>query len=48
LTEIIDTLLQEINPDYKSKRKNNMLLKMPEIIFTKESDKVFYNWLKSK
>jgi hypothetical protein len=25
-----------------------MLLKMPEIIFTKESDKVFYNWLKSK
>lgn len=48
LTKTIDMLLQEINPDYKSKRKNNILLKMPEIIFTKSSDQIFYKRLKSK
>jgi hypothetical protein len=46
LTKKIDSYLQEINPDYKAKRKNDMLLKMPIIHFVKKW--TFYNWMKSK
>ena len=44
LTEKIDSYLQEINPDYKAKRK--MLLKMPIIHIVKKW--TFYDRLKSK
>ena len=46
LTKKIDLYLQEINPDYKAKRNNNMLLKMPIIHIAKKW--IFYDWLKSK
>jgi hypothetical protein len=36
LTKKIDSYLQEINPDYKAKRKNDMLLKMPIIHIVKK------------
>ncbi len=45
LTKKIDSYLQEINPDYKAKRKNDMLLKMPVIHFVKKW--TFYDRLKS-
>lgn len=40
----IDSLLQEINPDYKAKRKNDILLKLPIIHIAKKW--TFYNWMK--
>lgn len=46
LTKKIDSYLQEINPDYKAKRNNDMLLKMPIIHIVKKW--IFYEWLKSK
>lgn len=46
LTKKIDLYLQEINPDYVAKRKNDMLLKMPIIHIVKKW--TFYNWMKSK
>ena len=46
LAEKIDEYLQEINPEYKAKRKNDMLLMMPLVHIVHEW--TFYNWFKSK
>ena len=40
----IDSLLQEINPDYRAKRKNDILLKLPIIHIVRKW--TFYNWMK--
>ena len=46
LAKKIDEYLQEINPDYKAKRKNGMLLMMPLVHIVHEW--TFYNWFKLK
>lgn len=45
LVNKMDLYLQEINPDYKAKRKGDMLLKEPIIHIVKKW--TFYNWMKS-
>ena len=45
-TNIFGIVGSEINPDYKAKRKNDMLLKMPIIHIVKKW--TFYDRLKSK
>jgi len=42
----IDLYLQDINPDYKAKRSNNMLLKMPVIHLVKNW--IFIKWMGSR
>lgn len=46
LTAKIDKYLQQENKDYEAKRKNDILLKMPQIIIL--PDQTFQNWLKQK
>jgi hypothetical protein len=43
---LLDTELQNTNDDYKSKRKGDMLMKMPKV--TAVPALTFHEWLKSK
>ena len=45
-TKELDSFLQKINSDYKAKRTNDLILKLPKV---QEVEKgTFYNWLKKK
>jgi hypothetical protein len=46
LTEQLDMYLQEENADYESKRKNNILLKMPIIHIVAPG--TFNRWIQSQ
>lgn len=48
LTQKIDQLLQDINPDYKAKRANDILLKLPKITYIDQSEDIFTKRLSSK
>lgn len=45
-TKALDNCLQNINSDYKAKRENNLILKLP--IVKELKDGTFYTWLKQK
>jgi hypothetical protein len=48
LTQKIDQLIQDINPDYKAKRTNDILLKLPKITYIDKSQDIFTKRLTSK
>ena len=45
-TKELDVFLQSINSDYKAKRNNDLILRMPKVEIQK--DGTFYKWLESK
>ena len=45
-TKELDSFLQNLNSDYKAKRTNDLILKLPKVQEVKKG--TFYNWLKKK